>query len=315
MSSQIPPEFAKAKADLEAVFAAIAQDVEAFEAEFTSREPRAVWREQLAWLTVHMIEKIRGHMRDLAAIAERCPTAEGAPVPSDALELEKVIFGPLTRGLISEMLLTLNSLLCLPCLVRPYEAQTAALIARNAAIEGDSDTVDAFSKNVFGLKHPARWREAVEMALLGDWVASLGTGTATKPHIHDLLRRHADLQHEYLSPVWERRIKGQRTTLLGRPVDETRTIADLLVDYRTPEQHLLSEERDVQVSAVLKHLSADEQALALAWAERGDSWPAVADELSHERKFGEKVRRKLRRLGDRHDERAAEAERTTRRMR
>ncbi|MGW0647701.1 hypothetical protein ACWD4T_02660 [Streptomyces umbrinus] len=281
MSSRVTSEAATVKADVEAVFGSLARAVESFEEKFESDGTRAVWREELAWQAARMIEKVRGCI----------------------------------SGLIVGLLLKLNEVLCRPFLVRPYEAQAAALIARNAAIEGDSDTVDAFSRKVLGKKHPARWREAVEMALLGDWVVLLGTGTATKPYVRDLLQRHADVQHRYLQPVWEGRINGERTVLLAHPVDEMRTIADLLVEYRTPEQDLLSKERDIRVSAVLKHLSAEEQALALAWAEYGAPWPEVANELGQKRQFGEKVRRKLSRLGDRHTDRAAEAERTTRRMR
>ncbi|MGA5900235.1 hypothetical protein [Streptomyces venetus] len=47
-------------------------------------------------------------------------------------------------------------------------ALLAALTARNAAIEGDAATVDAFSDEWLGLSHPQKWREAVEMALLGN---------------------------------------------------------------------------------------------------------------------------------------------------
>lgn len=48
-----------------------------------------------------------------------------------------------------------------------------ALSARNAAIEGDSERVDLFSKSWLKLDRPAAWRPAVEMALLGDWVGTL----------------------------------------------------------------------------------------------------------------------------------------------
>ncbi|MEU6927347.1 hypothetical protein [Streptomyces sp. NPDC046631] len=315
MSSQVASEAATAVADSQAVFDSLTRAVESYEAEFESDGIRVVWREHLALLTLRMIEKVRECVQDLRVIYERIRPSGDETDPLDAEELERTVLGPLAQELIASMLLELNRVLCLPSLARPYEAQDAALIARNAVLEGDSDTVDAFSRNVLGLKHPTRWREAVEMALLGDWVALLGTGTATKPYIRNLLRRHAAVQHHYLQPVWEGRIKGERTVLLAQPVDEARTIADLLVEYRTPEQDLLSKERDIGVSKVLKHLSAEELALALAWSEHGGPWPEVAKELSQERKFGEKVRRKLNRLGDRHTDRVAEAERTKRRMR
>ncbi|MGW2291249.1 hypothetical protein [Streptomyces phaeochromogenes] len=315
MSSRVTSEAATVEADLEAVFGSLARAVESFDEKFEGDGRRAVWREELAWLTLRVIEKVRECIRDLRAIVRGIRSDGDETGPLREEEFERRVLGPLAQGVIVGMLLKLNDVLCRPFLVLPYQAQAAALIARNAAIEGDSDTVDAFSRKVLGMKHPARWREAVEMALLGDWVAFLGTGTATQPYVRDLLRRHADVQHRCLQPVWEGRINGERTVLLAHPVDEMRTIADLLVEYRTPEQDLLSRERDIRVSAVLKHLSAEERALALAWAEYGVPWPVVADELGQERKFGEKVRRKLGRLGDRHTDRAAEAERTTRGMR
>ncbi|WP_330323475.1 hypothetical protein [Streptomyces pseudovenezuelae] len=315
MSSRVTPDAATVKADVDAVLESLAQAMDSFEAEFESDDGiRTVWREELATLTLHTIQKVRGYMRDLHAIAAgACPDEDKTGVV--AQQLERNVLGPLARGLIGGMLLKLDRLLRRPFLVRPYQAQAAALIARNAAIEGDRGAVDDFSRKVLGLKHPARWREAVEMALLGDWVESLGAGTATKPYVHGLLRRHARVQHRYLQPVWKGRINGEPTVLLAQPIDEARTIADLLVEYRTPEQDLLSKQRDIRVSTVLKQLSAEELAMALAWAEHGGHWPAVANELGQERKFGERVRCKLSRLGKRYADRAAEAERTKRRMR
>ncbi|MFD0314611.1 hypothetical protein [Streptomyces flavalbus] len=316
MSSQVTSEAATLQADVDAVFDSLARAMKSFEAEFESSDgPRVVWREHLASLTFHMIEKVRECICDLRALVGGGGLAGDETGPQRVEDFERNVLSPLASGLIVGMLLKLNRVLCRPFLVRPIEALAAALIARNAVIEGNSDTVDAFSRKVLGLEHPARWREAVEMALLGDWVALLGTGTVTKTYVHDQLRRHADVQHRYLQPVWEGRIKGERTVLLAQPVDEARTIADLLVEHWTPEQDLLSKETDARVSTVLKYLSAEELTMALEWAEHGGPWPVVANELGWERKFGERVRRKLSRLGERHTDRAAEAERTTRRTR
>ncbi|KUN25446.1 hypothetical protein AQJ23_16295 [Streptomyces antibioticus] len=312
MSSRVTSDAATAQADVAAVFDSLARAMESYAAEFESDAFRVVWREHLASLTYQMIEKVRECICKVRAIVEAARPGGDEPGRQRAEEFERTVLGPLASGLIVGMLLRLNEVLCRPFLLRPIEAQTAALIARNAVLEGDSDTVDAFTGKVLGKKHPARWREAVEMALLGDWVASLGTGTATKPYVRDLLKRHAAVQHRCLQPVWEGRIKGQSTVLLAQPVDESRTIADLLVTHRTPEQDFLATERDVRVSTVLKHLSDAELEMALAWAEHGDPWPVIANELGQERKLGERVRRKLRRLGDGHTGQDADAERTSR---
>ncbi|WP_461091774.1 hypothetical protein [Streptomyces incanus] len=95
-------------------------------------------------------------------------------------------------------------------------ALCAALTARNAAIEGDAETIDAFSRTWLGLSHPAAWREAVEAALLGDWVEALGRGLATDDYVQALLDQHARSEHRALQPLWERRVRGKRTALLGQ---------------------------------------------------------------------------------------------------
>jgi hypothetical protein len=66
-----------------------------------------------------------------------------------------------------------------------------ALVARNAAIEGDHALVDHFTRAWLGLNHPERWRSAVEMALLGDWVERLGVGRINDSVLADLIRQHA----------------------------------------------------------------------------------------------------------------------------
>jgi hypothetical protein len=189
-----------------------------------------------------------------------------------------------------------------------HQAVSAALVARNAAIEGDADTVDDFSRTWLGLSHPARWREAVEMALLGDWVNTLGKKT-TDRNIHDLLRRHAHAEHRSLQPLWERRVRGKRTALLGQPLGEAGwTVEDLLVERRTPESEVLAAELgDGRLVTVLGKLTPDEQAAARAWATFGVSWDQAALAVHKQQAFGERVRRKLKRLGARHAGRATAA--------
>ncbi|MFJ2007971.1 hypothetical protein [Streptomyces chartreusis] len=314
MSSRVTSQAAMAQAEMDAVFASLEHDWTSYIAEFEGDGIRVVCREEVAALTFHMIEKVRGHICGLRAIVEELGSNGDEAGYLRAARFERDVLSPLASGLIVGMLLELNRLLCRPFLVFPYQAQVAALIARNAAIEGDRATVAVFAKRVLGEKHTARWRKAMEMALLGDWVALLGTGRATRPYVHDVLRRHAAVEHRHLQPVWEGRIRGERTVLLGQSIDGTRTIADLLVEHRSPEQVLLSNAVGLRVSTVLRHLSAEELTLALAWAERGGAWPEVAKDFNQDRQFGERVRRKLKRLGRHHTDRAAEAERTTRRM-
>lgn len=183
-----------------------------------------------------------------------------------------------------------------------------ALVARNAAIDGDHATVDDFSRTWLGLAHPARWRAAVEMALLGDWVDLLRDRAVDDPALRHLLRREADEAHHQLLPLWEHRTRGQRVTLLSRPVGDGLTLADVVTDRRCPEAVLVDDEfQDQRVSAVLRQLAEPEEKVARTWAAGADSWVVAAVDSAQPAAYGERVRRKLHRLGARQAERAAAA--------
>ncbi|MGW2818254.1 hypothetical protein [Streptomyces sp. NPDC001415] len=184
---------------------------------------------------------------------------------------------------------------------QPREALVAALAARCAVIDGDTGAVDMFSRNWLGLSRPELWREAVEMALLGDWVQVLGRGCADNPFILDLLRRHTDAEHRALLPLWERRVRGKRTALLSQPVGTAWTVEDLLVEHRTPESEVLAAElADSRLGAVLRSLEPDEASTARAWATTAQTWDQAALATGCPPAYGERVRRKLKRLGARH---------------
>ncbi|MER5483706.1 hypothetical protein ABT024_10860 [Streptomyces sp. NPDC002812] len=183
-----------------------------------------------------------------------------------------------------------------------------ALVARNAAIDGDHDTVDEFSRTWLGLEHPARWRAAVEMALLGDWVDALHDRAVDDPALRHLLRREADEAHHQMLPLWEHRTRSQRVTLLSRPVGDGLTLADVVTDRRCPESLLVDDEfQDPRVGAVLRQLAEPEEKVARTWAAGADSWAVAAVDSAQPAAYGERVRRKLHRLGARQTERAAAA--------
>lgn len=184
----------------------------------------------------------------------------------------------------------------------------AALAARNAAIEGDGAAVDDFARTWLGLDHPERWRPAVEMALLGHWVDALGGGTADDPAVVALLRGHTDVEHRQLQPLWERRTRGKRVTLLSCPVGDGLTLADVVADRRSPEALVVDGEfRDGRVATVLGQLAAPAREVACAWAHGKESWEKAAIRADQPADYGETVRRRLKRLGKRHVARAAAA--------
>ncbi|MGH4028653.1 hypothetical protein ACQB60_06925 [Actinomycetota bacterium Odt1-20B] len=187
-------------------------------------------------------------------------------------------------------------------------AMREALRARNAAIEGDAALVDTFAGSWLGLARPVAWRAAVEMALLGEWVHVLGGGVADTPTLVGLLRRDIQTEHRLQQPLWERRIRGQRTALLGSAVGEGLILSDLLVGADSPEDVVLAAELfDPRIVTVLRQLRAPEEAVALLWARTGDAWAHAAAEAGLPAPYGERVRRKLKRLGLRHAERSAAA--------
>lgn len=183
-----------------------------------------------------------------------------------------------------------------------------ALAARNAAIEGDQALVDDFTRTWLGLNHPERWRSAVEMALLGDWVERLGVGWINDSVLADLIRQHAYSEHRQLQPLWERRVRGKRVAILSQPVGDNLALADVIADWRSPEALVVDGEfRDARVAAVLRQLATSEDEVAWDWATTGDTWAAAAAGAGRPTAYGETVRRKLKRLGKLHTARAAAA--------
>nr|WTB29592.1 hypothetical protein OG781_08900 [Streptomyces sp. NBC_00830] len=63
---------------------------------------------------------------------------------------------------------------------------------------------------------------------------------------------------------------------------------------------------DKRINSVLRGLTDWEAALALAWARSGDSWGETAVAAGLPPAAGERVRRKLKRLGARYTERSVE---------
>ncbi|MFF6986295.1 hypothetical protein [Streptomyces sp. NPDC010273] len=211
-------------------------------------------------------------------------------------------------NLISEALLMLARA-CGPRLTpMTREALLAALTARNAVIEGDHEAVDEFSRIWLGITDPKRWRDAVEMALLGDWVDNLGKGVLGDPAVVDILRHLAQIEHRHLQPLWERRVNGRRVSLLSEPVGADLTLQDLLIERRTPETEVLYGQHESRVASVLRRLTPDEAVVAAIWAETPElSWQQAALAEWLPGKFGGRVQRKLKRLGRQYVERAQAA--------
>ncbi|AUY50952.1 hypothetical protein [Streptomyces sp. CB01881] len=211
---------------------------------------------------------------------------------------------------IAEVLLTLAEQIQSPLAPPAREALMAALVARNAAIEGDSVAVDDFSRSWLGLSKPEQWRESVEMALLGNWVDALGAHLGDDSEVMDLLLRHSHSEHRHLQPLWERKVRGRRLRLLDDPVAEGVALRDIITDHCRPEDELFfSELEDARVLAVLRSLKPSEAAVAAVYGSSRVTWTQAAEQAGEgdPAAFGERVRKKLKRLGSRHLVRSAPA--------
>ncbi|MFE4973718.1 hypothetical protein ACFRAR_16605 [Kitasatospora sp. NPDC056651] len=91
------------------------------------------------------------------------------------------------------------------------------------------------------------------------------------------------------------------------------TLEDSFTDHRSAEElalhHLLGDE---DVHRVLRGLDPREAAVAAYWAQGAGTWSEAAGVADLSTAYGDRVRRKLRRLGERHTQRAPAAADVTR---
>ncbi|MEU6665643.1 hypothetical protein [Streptomyces sp. NPDC046727] len=126
-----------------------------------------------------------------------------------------------------------------------------------------------------------------------------------------LLKRETLTEHRRLQPLWERKAAGHRLQLLDKPIGTGAALGDLVTDGTSAEdvalRSLLS---DGRVAAVLQQLHADETCVAQEWAESGETWRQAVLAAGLPAAYGERVRRKLKRLGRKDSHFAAQTPRT-----
>ncbi|MFF4222816.1 hypothetical protein ACFYZH_08095 [Streptomyces abikoensis] len=194
------------------------------------------------------------------------------------------------------------------------EARLAAraVEARNEAALGNTKLIEKFMAVDLGLWRGARWQEPVTTALLGDWASTLYThGTIRRGALSRLMREVREI-HRQLTPLWRRRCAGERLLSLDVPILENGlTLADLVAGGPDPADILTGMlPDDPRVLAVLEQMFPIERAVALTWSRSGtSSWTeaaatvlALASQVyvqGDAEALGERVRRKLKRLGRR----------------
>ncbi|WP_405775610.1 hypothetical protein [Streptomyces sp. NBC_01538] len=115
--------------------------------------------------------------------------------------------------------------------------------------------------------------------------------------------------HRQLRPLWQRKTAGGRLLSLDHPVPGVGTLVDVLADRAAHDEPSALWEPDTDAAAcVFSQLSPDEQQVARAWAQAGRaSWAEASDLVGVTAHEADSVRRKLRRLGRRFEERTAAA--------
>ncbi|MFC8658151.1 hypothetical protein ACFUCT_23570 [Streptomyces parvus] len=194
------------------------------------------------------------------------------------------------------------------------------LSARDAALNGVDSTVDRFASEVLGLWRGGRWREPVSTALLGDWADPLvQDGGRITPAFLDTLKAEVKALHRASTPLWRRRAGGHRLWSLDFSLGDGLTLHDLASRGPDPYEVLTGAlPDDPQVVRVLDQLTPIERAVTMAWASWSvTSWTEAAAEviaLAPDRfagycpkDLGDSVRRRLKRLGQKHRAHAAVA--------
>ncbi|MER6563448.1 hypothetical protein ABT300_38140 [Streptomyces sp. NPDC001027] len=175
--------------------------------------------------------------------------------------------------------------------------------------------LDRFGARVLLLPRSERWREAVSTALLGSWCGdSLKVpGDKLPPTVLGVLKAEARALHRQSIPLWRRRTRHGRVLSLDADLGSGLSLYDLVA----AEVDLLAHTsggvfEDDRLNRVLHGLKQAERLVALAYAEgEGATWAeaAAAAAATHPEVFsgatyatdsealGERVRRKVKRLG------------------
>ncbi|MCX5256716.1 hypothetical protein OOK27_21685 [Streptomyces canus] len=157
-----------------------------------------------------------------------------------------------------------------------------------------------------------RWDEAVATALCGSWSDVLWETGHLPSTALGMLRAEARNIHRQLVPLWRRRTRRGRVLSLD---------ADLgglsLYDLVAADIDLLAHTgsgvfEDERLNRVLRSLDPAERAVVYAYAEgEGATWTeaAAAARATDPEAFGERVRRKAKRLAGEQERRAAQRQR------
>lgn len=193
-------------------------------------------------------------------------------------------------------------------LMRLVEVRDALTYPMNPASR-DAEMYTRDAARCLVLPTGPRWQQALETALLGPWSDSLWDAGQLPSTALSALKAEARTLHRQLVPIWRRRTQHGRVLSLD---------ADLggvsLHDLVKADLDLLSHTangvfEDERLNAVLRALDPAERQVVFAYAEGdGTTWTeaAAAAGATAPDAFGERVRRKTKRLAAEQRRRAAQ---------
>jgi hypothetical protein len=190
-------------------------------------------------------------------------------------------------------------------------AYKAALDARAAVLRGDDGPVTRFIRNWLDLRASPERIEAVSAALLEEgWDAGIPDNPA---YLIADLRKRTVRQGRVLRPIWETQLNRRPVGMLDEPVRTSNgtllTAADLVPGAQPPEDLVLASElEERRLRRVLDRLKPDELRVTNVYAQRSELTWAEAARIAgaaDPAAVGERIRRKLKRLGAEDERRVA----------
>ncbi|MFJ5779738.1 hypothetical protein [Streptomyces sp. NPDC093094] len=160
--------------------------------------------------------------------------------------------------------------------------------------------MDVLALKSLALPVSDRWREAVSTALVGGWVDPLEQHGRLPVSALATLRAEARALHRQLVPVWRRRTRHGRVLSLDAHLGGELSLYDLVAaDVDLLHRVAGGVYEDERLNAVLRGLDPAERQVVFAYAAAdGTTWieAATAAGATDPDAFGERVRRKAKRL-------------------
>lgn len=172
------------------------------------------------------------------------------------------------------------------------------------------EEVDTFAAKALAVPRSDRWRQAVATALLGDWCDPLFRAGQLPHTALGALKAEARTLHRQLVPTWRRRTVHGQVLSLDAGLGDGLSLYDLVA----ADVHHLAHTTggvfdDERLNSVLRALNPAERRVVLAYAEgEGTTWTEAAAVVgtADPAAFGERVRRKVKRLAAEQRRRAAQ---------